>query len=99
MYGDDVGSVVDGDADDGVDEYVEEVQKVSATNEREADFPCVHTTWRRIDKVKLKDRIEFLKECRRCQHKRVFVVTTTFGQSRVFVGQSYYDPPHHRNRS
>ena len=95
-YGSDPGDHIAPDTCRGpVPESAEKVEKVSAPNERELKkYGCIHMTWRKIATVKLRDRMEFLKECRRCQHKRVFVVQTTAGQSRVFLNQFYYDPPH-----
>jgi hypothetical protein len=58
---------------------------------------CMHTRFSRIDRTKFKDRIEFLKECRRCGHHRVFVTKRDFNSSNVYVKSYWYDVPTRRS--
>jgi hypothetical protein len=66
-------------------------------NERTLYWPaCSHTRFTKIDRVKFKDRVEVLKECRRCGLQRVFVTKREFGSSNVYVNTYKYDVPRHR---
>jgi hypothetical protein len=57
---------------------------------------CSHSRFTRIDRTKFKDRIEFLKECRRCGLQRVFVTRRDFNSSNVYVKTEWYDVPKRR---
>lgn len=66
-------------------------------NERKPYIPhCSHSRFTRIDRTKFKDRIEFLKECRRCGLQRVFVTRRDFNSQNVYVKTEWYDVPKKR---
>jgi hypothetical protein len=59
-------------------------------------FYCSHSRFTKIDRTKFKDRIEFLKECRRCGLQRVFVTRRDFNSRNVYVKTEWYDVPKQR---
>jgi hypothetical protein len=59
---------------------------------------CYHSRFTKIDRMKFKDRIEFLKECRRCGHQRVFVTARDFNNANCYVKTYCYDVPKTRIR-
>lgn len=47
---------------------------------------CFHARWTKLDKTKFKDRILWLKECRRCGKKKTEIVYRDFNSRKVYVG-------------
>lgn len=59
--------------------------------------PCSHPSFSKIERMKFRNRIELLKECRRCGHQRVWVTFREFGNGNAFVNSYVYDVPRHRD--
>lgn len=61
--------------------------------EKRRTWPCSHPRFTKVDRMKFRDRIEVLKECRRCGHNRVFVTYRDFNTKNCYVRQRVYDVP------
>lgn len=51
---------------------------------------CYHARWTKLDKTKFKDRIVWLKECRRCGKKKTEVVYRDLNSRQVYTGRDVF---------
>ena len=55
---------------------------------------CYHSRWTRLDRKKFKDRIVWLKECRKCGKKKSEIVYLDLNSRKVYTARDSFDIRH-----
>ena len=97
---DDLGSFDGGEKGGKVFAPKKNEDRNSAYEPKPSNWKCPHNRFTRIDKIKTRESIQIMQQCRRCGLHRVFVTTRNFNSRNVYADTRYYDlAPVPRNES